>query len=494
MKATVFSGFFCKAMLLVVIVALGCLNVSFAQLNISDAHHFKAKATTQIVIKNMDFANNGTLTLAANSTVIMRGNAEQMIKGAGAIAFSNLTIDNTAGVSLDQDISTSGTLLMSQGDLDLKNKILDIGTTGTISGESNDKRIKVTPVLTGGNDGRIKATRTLVSGNNANANLGNIGIDIYSTSYTGIKTIYRGNQQLTGSYGGDPVNSALRYFILPDFGQQTNNNRITMYYFPNECNGIEEENLCLFQKITQDPDTWFTPVSSAQTTGPPGYVATDNVECPYHQYVCDRIPHITFTNLFTLGGSGSDTPLAIELLSFSAKCEQKSIRLDWTTATENNNSHFIIEKSTDGLTWNYVAAINGAGTVNQIQNYNYSDNEIVENTEYYYRIADVDFDGTIHYSPVISILCYTENEGLLVYPNPAKTELTIQIMSPQETDIYYYMTDVFGRTVLKENTFSHQGINTIQVNISDLSDAVYMLYVSTGTKQAIRVKQVIIKK
>src|SRR5688572_2890196 len=62
----------------------------------------------------------------------------------------------------------------------------------------------------------------------------------------------------------------------------------------------------------------------------------------------------------TVGSSGSEVPLPIQLLSFTGKCEDKNIVLEWSTASVTNNDYFTLERSKDAILWKNVCHVKGA--------------------------------------------------------------------------------------------------------------------------------------
>jgi len=94
------------------------------------------------------------------------------------------------------------------------------------------------------------------------------------------------------------------------------------------------------------------------------------------------------TNKFTVQIKST---LPVELMDFSANCKTDGVELGWSTASETNNRHFILEKTTDFITYTQVAIINGVGNSNSINSYNYTD--LTQNGFTYYRLSQVDFDG-----------------------------------------------------------------------------------------------------
>jgi hypothetical protein len=118
--------------------------------------------------------------------------------------------------------------------------------------------------------------------------------------------------------------------------------------------------------------------------------------------------------------------LPVELSTFQVSCVNQSQLITWTTASENNNNYFVVEKSADGVNWQEMEKVLGSGNSNNTREYAASDDRPFENT--YYRIKQVDYDGESNYSQVTSKkLCTNEGTVFEVYPNPAHR--TIQVVS-----------------------------------------------------------------
>ena len=94
--------------------------------------------------------------------------------------------------------------------------------------------------------------------------------------------------------------------------------------------------------------------------------------------------------------------LPIELIYFRVINEGDANKLIWSTASENNNDYFTIEKTVDGKDFQIVSNIDGAGNSSNIINYQYVDRTF-EHIINYYRLKQTDFDGKYDYSDIISI-------------------------------------------------------------------------------------------
>lgn len=161
-------------------------------------------------------------------------------------------------------------------------------------------------------------------------------------------------------------------------------------------------------------------------------------------------------------------PLPVELLSFEVALIEKTVALNWITASERNNAEFIIERSADGLTWEPIRSVEGAGNSTEELHYQEWDFNPLTGVSYY-RLKQVDFDGTSSLSAPVSI--YFSTGETLVYPNPAKNEITVA--HPNITDYDIVVVDALGRIVSKMPATSVTG--QINFDISDLPVGVYTI-------------------
>ena len=122
--------------------------------------------------------------------------------------------------------------------------------------------------------------------------------------------------------------------------------------------------------------------------------------------------------------------IPVELLSFDAYIlDNQNVKLKWTTASERNSDYFDIEKSTDGKTFHFIEKTKAAGYSNQKLEYNYTDIDDSDNKILYYRLKQVDNDKQFQYSKTVSVVKNNKNTKWVVFPNPAKTTLTIDGLS-----------------------------------------------------------------
>ena len=112
----------------------------------------------------------------------------------------------------------------------------------------------------------------------------------------------------------------------------------------------------------------------------------------------------------------ANSTLPIELITFDAVKQERQVELSWSTASELNNDYFTIERSADGMTWENVQTILGAGNSTRVLDYSWIDNSSYAGTSYY-RLKQTDYDGTTKSFNIVSVE-QDEVEELQVYPNP----------------------------------------------------------------------------
>ena len=184
---------------------------------------------------------------------------------------------------------------------------------------------------------------------------------------------------------------------------------------------------------------------------------------------------------FTLGSSSHETLLPIELISFTATCDGRSAIVEWTTATERNNDYFVIERSDDAINFKEIARVAGAGNSIEPLYYSYSDYGINAGDNYY-RLVQVDYDGTRTVSEIIVVNCVEpeiDAPEVQAYPNPFSGELTLELdnFGDRVTSIEVY--DMLGRLVYVEKADDPQNRYETILNFSDLQKGAYNIRVST---------------
>ena len=179
--------------------------------------------------------------------------------------------------------------------------------------------------------------------------------------------------------------------------------------------------------------------------------------------------------LFKLGNN----PVPVELTSFIGVNDNGFVRLNWTTATEKNNAGFEVQRSTDREKFENIGYVNGFGTTAQPQHYTFVDKDITSN-KYYYRLRQVDYDGTISYSPTIEVdnLTPVSFEVYSNYPNPFNPTTTISFALIENSNVAFEVFNVLGQQIFtKEMNSLMAGYHKFEFDASTLTSGVYIYQV-----------------
>jgi len=198
-------------------------------------------------------------------------------------------------------------------------------------------------------------------------------------------------------------------------------------------------------------------------------------------------------------------PLPVELLSFSSSVVDDDVTLNWTTATETNNSGFQIERNTplnplsrgeaEGRgVWENISFVSGNGTTTETQTYSFKD-ENLSTGKYQYRLKQIDFDGTFEYSNIVEgeILPPIKFSLEQNFPNPFNPTTTIKWQTPKEAFQTLKVFDVLGNEVaILVNEVKPAGLHQVEFNASALASGLYFYHLKyegiTLTKKMLTIK------
>jgi hypothetical protein len=202
-------------------------------------------------------------------------------------------------------------------------------------------------------------------------------------------------------------------------------------------------------------------------------------------------------NLTISGGSRANTTeqtgctapnLPVELIAFTGRLTGNQVQLDWSTASEDNNDGFEIQRTVgssqlavgngqlaENTSWETIGFVQGNGTTNDISEYQFVDNQPKEGNNYY-RLKQIDYDGNYEYSNIIQLATRNPQLATRIFPNPANNNINIETDTPTVIQI----TNLNGQ-VLKEQSIS--GNTTIAT--SDLANGIYFIKVGSSTQKLI---------
>ena len=181
---------------------------------------------------------------------------------------------------------------------------------------------------------------------------------------------------------------------------------------------------------------------------------------------------------FTFGSKGApDNPLPVELNRFQAQKIQEAVELSWTTASETNNDYFSVERSADGLSYQEIGRVTGAGNSHELKVYQWRDDDPSPAMNYY-RLKQVDFKGTFAYSEVRVINFSSEGEVLAdVFPNPAVNQrFNISMRGDQEREVLLVLYNSAGQETYSKAVVQSVGTTLVAVELKrDVPPGIYII-------------------
>ncbi len=171
--------------------------------------------------------------------------------------------------------------------------------------------------------------------------------------------------------------------------------------------------------------------------------------------------------------------LPVTWLDFEARLENQVVKLIWHTAAELNNSHFVVQKSTNGFDFVDFGIVSGAGTTKNISEYTFKDSKPYNGLTYY-RLKQVDLDSTKDFSKIVAVTVHNNSGSLLVYPNPIEdNHLTVIMPFFDGEKVLITINDMLGKVWYDVTTVYNGDSYSIT---SNLPTGVYLLTVSNANK------------
>jgi len=241
----------------------------------------------------------------------------------------------------------------------------------------------------------------------------------------------------------------------------------------------------LFYKSVNFGSTTFSP-SERISENPPGY-------SPFYSTSIMAMPYSgADVAAFWIGDASGTKKLffdklsaiiPVELTSFTANVSSNNVTLNWTTATETNNSGFTIERSQAEAGWVEVGFVPGFGTSTELRTYSYTDAGLSSGT-YIYRIKQIDYNGTFtYYNLASSVEVSTPDIFDLAqnYPNPFNPSTKIDYSIAKATNVQLVIFNSIGEEIaMMVNEMQQPGRYTISFDAASLSSGVYFYKLIAG--------------
>ena len=225
--------------------------------------------------------------------------------------------------------------------------------------------------------------------------------------------------------------------------------------------------------VVINPDGTFT------YTPNPGFIGNDQF---VYEICDDATPALcaqatVYLTVFPQVGGNSTFP--VEWLRFDAELDGRDGIISWATATELNSDFFVLERSIDATIFETVAEIDAAGNSTEVRSYEFTDENVVtiNSGRVYYRLKQVDFDGSYSYSNMVELYIGSSDYALNlnVYPNPTTDVATIDVSAAADANVEVRILNTAGKLMWNSVNANHNGEFSHTLNVSDWAKGVYFV-------------------
>ena len=398
----------------------------------------------------VDFSATGTLLLNGSSPQVIASDAGS---GADFVSYYNVILNNTSGTNPQFTMEGLATIRNNINFIDgvvatTSTNILVINDNVTATSASDASYVDG-PVRKVGND--VFAFPVGDDNNYQPIYITAPGVttDAFEAQYleTDPDPLF---DDASKAVGIDHVSSCEYWLLNRTAG--TSNVSVTLTWDPNSC-GVT--NLATLLVTRWNATQW----TNQGNGGTGGTVTTGTI-------ISSGL--VTSFSPFTLGSSTSANPLPIQLLEFNAVPVGSQVMLRWTTLQEKNNRYFEVEKSKSGFEWYTVGKLNGADNSSGRQDYELLDSFPFSDLSYY-RLKQVDHDGSFSYSPIVSVQ-FQNQSFLSIYPNPAGEFLILKGTGLKSENILLY--NALGQPVRANMREHHEGLLILT---DELASGMYLI-------------------
>jgi hypothetical protein len=442
--------------------------------------------------------NSGSLIGSISSELRLTGSANQTMDGNGLYNLYDLTIANgTNTVALNNNMTINNILNLNGGPLDNSGYLLTVGssddqpgtilyTSGVITGQlksyfPNTTGSKLFPI------GTVSKVRDVL----IDFNIIPPGVDQSLTVQfkTGTPLNDAGGtiNGLPLTVSGQDINSfstAGYWEIIPTNNDYTSSICSKPYSMTIHANGMSDITDITTTRILKSAGSNNSSLNHTEWLGLNAISTTGNL---------DDFQITSLSSGFSYFAAGKgNTPLPVELISFSGSCEGNEVSINWQTASEFNSDYFILSRSNDGIQWFDITQTEAAGFSNQISEYQFID--FTHHVNSYYRLTQVDIDGKteVFEDKIIQTSCDGSTEELLyTYPNPSVGGIfNVVFHTEREENIGLQIMNAQGKQIAKANVTSVEGTNTWYLK-EELASGVYYIVLSSEGSTDIMVKHIV---
>ena len=414
-----------------------------------------------------DLTNAGTLN--SGGLLLFSGSTSQAFAPGTAPTVANLTFDNagasgqnTLRISADLTVGTALTLLSGLVRL-APSAALTLPDGAALIGEAPGRYVQ----------GPVRAVCNVVSGSTAvtfpnSATLNPNGQNLGTVTITRTAGLQTANVSYGTNLAGTNQGIDRVWTVAATGAQPTAATPVTvaLSWLADDDNGFAQGATAQLWRAASAAGPWAKMGAPGSATG--------------RSFAAD------ITELGTLTISNSAAPLPVELTRFTAEPLGEDALLKWATASEKNNDHFEVEVSVNGQVFNRISQVAGQGSTTQPHEYRFTDKNISRyaTDPVYYRLRQVDADGTATYSPVRAVRVSGLAEFTAqLYPNPSHDSQvpTVLVRTSSAGSVCWELADPLGRTLLRQTAEVPVGTTALSLNVaSALRSGVYLLRIQQG--------------
>ncbi len=437
---------------------------------------------------------SGTRTFPTTASYGFIGNLDQVSGNALPASMVNMYVDkglSTAIVTLTGDATVNNTLLMNLGHVNTAANLLELGsstsqlgtltyTTGYVlgrmrrwfNGTNSGNSSSLFPM--GYDDSGLKNRHSKVEYTSAAAAGGHLTVEFIPTAMgTAGLDIPAAN---TGGFGADVVTTENQGYWKIDNQAGT----LTDGTYTIACTGEGFTTINSLGGITLlkrvGGGNWFCPGTHIAATG--------STSLP----TVSRSGVSGWSN-FGFGGDAGN-PLPVELVSFTAICGNGHVNAQWATASEKNSDYFLLQRSENLENWTEVSVVPAAGNSTQLVQYNATDLNSLRGVSYY-RLVQVDYNGSSRFYNPVSVSCANDSEFLTVYPNPSNGNFAVEWNMEQLTGkVGVRLTSSTGALISERTVLALDGNNMVPFS-GELQAGVY--YVTLSGENRVETVKVVVR-
>jgi hypothetical protein len=445
------------------IIVNGTLTLSSGSFNVG---------ARKLTLKNPISGTAANLNAGSTSSISIDGTASGIDLPSVVSALNNLTLNNSNGTTLQGPLNINGSLTLTSGKVNSTSlNLITLEASATATG--NSVSFVNGPVAQKYSSTSL-VTKTIPSGKDTVYREVLLGIGLQNT--TPVTFIIEQHNEVAPVYPMVPSNglyrvSGFRWFSITRNGSTAiTSSHVCLKYSKDGSDGpITDENDLRISKIRNDQ--WANLGGQVVISGSDGLIKSTDAALNDFSSAND------YTSAFSLGSTSPNSPMPVELASFSNTVSGRNVTLKWTTSHELNNSGFNVERrSAVNGNWESINFVEGQGTTNTSHNYIYNDNKLT-GTSYNYRLKQVDFNGNFTYYSLNNIVIIVSPGAFSIsqnYPNPFNPVTSIDYDLPEKSNVKIEVMDISGRQIsVLANEIAEPGYHTVKFNGLNLSSGIY---------------------